>query len=136
MGYESAGILSSIISNIIKGEDLEIAIRKAIKLCSSRQLRNLLKLAVSFVDDDIEPVLAFRELGLGWTGHEALAISITIYCALRHRYESDHFKKRYLNRYFMMEILIQLGLLQVIFLVLFMVFPNYLLKKKILNVLT
>lgn len=98
LGYESAGILSSIISNIMKGEDLEIAIRKAIKLCSSRQLRNLLKLAVSFVDDDIEPVLAFKELGLGWTGHEALAISI--YCALRHRYESDHFKKALLESVF------------------------------------
>lgn len=98
LGYEPAGVLASIISYIMKGEDLEVSIRKAVKLSSSRKLRNILKLAISLVDENIIPLLAFEELGKGWTGHEALAISI--YCTLRNINDKEHFKKSLLESVF------------------------------------
>lgn len=91
-GYLSAGALSLIISSIISGCDIETSVNEALdelkKHENHEECYELLKKAVDLSNTDIKPLHAINELGEGWVGEEALAISV--YCALK--YKAD-FKK-------------------------------------------
>jgi ADP-ribosylglycohydrolase len=90
-GYLSAGALADIIASIIDGENIETAVEKAIlKLKTQEQneecTRILIK-AVDLVKSELPDIEAISQLGEGWVGEEALAISV--YCALKYQ---DDFK--------------------------------------------
>lgn len=83
LGYEPAGILAAIISNIMSGEDLPAAVDKAISLCSDRKLQDILRAAANYAREDRNDIGIYNQyLGEGWSGHEALAIAV--YCALKY----------------------------------------------------
>lgn len=86
LGYLSAGALACIISCIIEGLSLEESIKEAlIKLKNYRgheKCTKLINKAIDLSKTDKDPVEAIGELGEGWVGEEALAISI--YCALKY----------------------------------------------------
>lgn len=91
-GYLSAGALADIISSIIDGENIETAVEKTIlKLKTQEQheecTRSLIK-AIDLVKRELPDIEAISQLGEGWVGEEALAISV--YCALKYQ---DDFKK-------------------------------------------
>jgi ADP-ribosylglycohydrolase len=86
-GYLSAGSLADIIASIIDGEHIETAVEKAIlKLKTQEQheecTRILIK-AIDLVKSDLTDIEAISQLGEGWVGEEALAISV--YCALKYQ---------------------------------------------------
>jgi ADP-ribosylglycohydrolase len=90
-GYLSAGALADIIASIIDGEHIETAVEKAIlKLKTQAQheecTRILIK-AIDLVKSELPDIEAISQLGEGWVGEEALAISV--YCALKYQ---DDFK--------------------------------------------
>jgi ADP-ribosylglycohydrolase len=91
-GYLSAGALSLIISCIINGRDIETSVNETLdelkKHKNHEECYELLKKAVDLSYSDIKPLYAINELGEGWVGEEALAISV--YCALKYK---DDFKK-------------------------------------------
>lgn len=89
LGYLPAGALAYIIASIIEGRELEISVEGAISELkdyrgSAGCIRLIIK-AVALAKSNKDPVEAIAELGEGWVGEEALAISV--YCALK--YESD-----------------------------------------------
>jgi ADP-ribosylglycohydrolase len=90
-GYLSAGALADFIASIMDGENIETAVEKTIlKLKTQEQheecTRSLIK-AIDLVKSDLPDIEAISELGEGWVGEEALAISV--YCALMYQ---DDFK--------------------------------------------
>ncbi len=88
-GYLSAGALAYIIAAVIEGEEIEPAVRGAIKLLETceehEECTRALNLALALQGEDLPAVDAVRRLGEGWVGEEALAIAV--YCALK--YSSD-----------------------------------------------
>ena len=90
--YLSAGAMASIIAYIIKGETIESAVEKSIKILerknNNEKVVGLLKNALMYSKKNILPEDVISQLGSGWTGDEALAISV--YSALKY---SDDFKK-------------------------------------------
>lgn len=86
LGYLSAGALACIISCIIEGSSLEGAVKEGLnKLKNHRgheQCTKLINKAIDLSKTHKDPVDAISELGEGWVGEEALAISI--YCALKY----------------------------------------------------
>jgi ADP-ribosylglycohydrolase len=90
-GYLSAGALADIIASIIHGENIETAVEKTIlKLKTQDQheeCTRILNKAVDLVKSELPDIEAISQLGEGWVGEEALAISV--YCALKYQ---DDFK--------------------------------------------
>lgn len=86
-GYLSAGAFSVIIHDLVLGHGCAESVAQAIKYLEPEEgsgetlgkLRDALRLAAGNAD----PLLCIGELGLGWTGEEALAIAV--FCALRAR---------------------------------------------------
>lgn len=95
-GYLSAGALSYLIASIIEGQDIETAVRNTVKELEShldhKECSQILKMALVLSKSSISNEAAIQQLGEGWVGEEALAISI--YCALK--YQND-FKKAILT---------------------------------------
>ncbi len=106
LGYEPAGILAVIISEILEGKQLKTAIERAINMCVNQELKALLLEAAeraqseghAMADGDQEETKPFKYdwcaksninrgayeglEGQGWTGHETLAIAV--YCAVKY----------------------------------------------------
>lgn len=90
--YLSAGAMASIIAYIIKGESLQDAVEKTIKILerksNNEKVTSLLKTAVRYSKKNMPTEDVIPQLGNGWTGEEALAIAV--YSALKY---PDNFKK-------------------------------------------
>jgi ADP-ribosylglycohydrolase len=88
-GYLASGALSLIISYIIRGDEMESAVRKALeelkKYDHHEECYQALEEAVRLAFSDLEPVEAIHKLGEGWVAEEALAISV--YCALKFKHD-------------------------------------------------
>lgn len=91
-GYLSAGALAYIVASIISGEDINTAVYHTLTVLSEyenhEECTHLLQQALDFSNRRIPDVDAITQLGQGWVGEEALAISI--YCALKYQ---DDFRK-------------------------------------------
>lgn len=84
-GYLSAGVFSSLIAFIVKGESLENAIDKSIKLLekynNNEEVKSAILKAKELAKSDISPEDAIKKIGGGWVAEEAVAIAV--YCALK-----------------------------------------------------
>ncbi|MCR2823524.1 ADP-ribosylglycohydrolase family protein [Lederbergia panacisoli] len=91
-GYLSAGALAYLIAAIIEGQDIETAVTNTILELENHEHHHecsqILRKAVKLSKNDVTDIDAITELGEGWVGEEALAISV--YCALKFR---EDFKK-------------------------------------------
>ena len=91
-GYYSAGALGYIIASIIEGQNIETAVRDALieltKYEDHEECSNCLQLALELLAKNLPDVDAIAQIGEGWVGEEALAISI--YCAIKHQ---NNFRK-------------------------------------------
>jgi ADP-ribosylglycohydrolase len=91
-GYLSAGALSYLIASIIEGQDIETAVRNTLIELETHEnheeCTQSLKKALELAKGNLSDTEAITQLGEGWIGEEALAISI--YCALKYQ---DDFKK-------------------------------------------
>ena len=83
--YLSAGAMASIIAYIIKGESIEDAVKQTIKILerknNNENVTNALKTALHYANTNLLEEDVIPSLGQGWTGEEALAISV--YSALK-----------------------------------------------------
>ncbi len=90
--YLSAGFLSCMIAHIINGNNIHNAVDSTIKYLKKypnhESTLNLINKAKELANSNIEPINAIEELGQGWEGHEAIAISI--YSSLK---EPNNFEK-------------------------------------------
>ena len=90
--YLPAGVMASIIANIIQGKSLENSVNNSMEILKKYKGHEdtlyLLKKAKLFAKSDIVPTEAIKRLGAGWHGDEAIAISV--YCALKYQ---DNFKQ-------------------------------------------
>ena len=90
--YLSAGFLSGMIANIISGKNIQEAVDATLPILrkyeGNEPVTRLIIRAKELAQTDIEPLTAIEELGAGWVGDEAIAIST--YCALK---EPDNFEK-------------------------------------------
>ncbi len=84
-GYLSAGVLSSILAYIIKGENIENAVDKSIEILEKHsnheEVKEALLKAKALAKTNIPPQEAIESIGGGWVGEEAVAIAV--YCALK-----------------------------------------------------
>ena len=91
-GYLSAGALAYIVACIIEGQDIETAVRNALNELKNysehEECSQILKEALELSKSSLSDSEAISQMGEGWIGEEALAISV--YCALKYR---DDFKK-------------------------------------------
>ena len=90
--YLSAGVHSEMIAHIISGSDVQSAVDKTMKTLEKYEghepVTKLMKQAQELAKSDIHPEDAIKQLGEGWVGDEAIAIST--YCALK---EPNNFEK-------------------------------------------
>jgi ADP-ribosylglycohydrolase len=91
-GYLSAGALAYLIALIIEGFDLEMAVGLTLtqleRFDNHEECLHCLKKAQELSKSAMSDTDAISQLGEGWVGEEALAISV--YCALKHH---DDLKK-------------------------------------------
>lgn len=91
-GYLSAGALAYLIALIIEGQDIETAIKHTLlelkRHAHHKECSYFLNQAFELYQSDVPDADAIAQLGEGWVGEEALAISV--YCALTYQ---DDFKK-------------------------------------------
>jgi ADP-ribosylglycohydrolase len=91
-GYLSAGALSYLIASIIEGHDIETAVKNTLIELKNHNKHEectlILMKAMEIAKSGSSNIKAITQLGEGWVGEEALAISI--YCALKYQ---DNFKK-------------------------------------------
>ncbi len=91
-GYLSAGALAYLIASIIEGQDIQTAVQNTLVELEGYknhdECMQSLKKALDLSGDSLSDTGAIAQLGEGWVGEEALAISV--YCALKHR---DDFRK-------------------------------------------
>lgn len=91
-GYLSAGVLSGIIANLVSGNSLEDSVDNTMEILKKYEGHEdtlyLLEQAKELAHSDINSDKAIRQLGEGWCGDEAIAISV--YCALK---SPDNFEK-------------------------------------------
>lgn len=84
-GYLSAGVLSEMIAHIINGKDINQAVDATLqtleKYDNHEPVTALMKKAQTLAKSDMKPEDAIKEIGEGWVGDEAIAIST--YCALK-----------------------------------------------------
>ncbi|MBP7223447.1 MAG: ADP-ribosylglycohydrolase family protein [Sedimentibacter sp.] len=85
--FLSAGAFAHIIAMIIEGHDIEDTIISALKMLerydNHKECKDSLIIAMALTKDSLPDNEAIGQLGEGWVGEEALSISI--YCALKHR---------------------------------------------------
>ena len=90
--YLPAGVMSGMIANIISGDDIPTALDKNMKVLEeyygNEPVTKLLDDAKKYAKSDMNPEDSIYNLGEGWVGDEALAISV--YCALK---EPNDFQK-------------------------------------------
>lgn len=88
-GYLSAGVLAHIITLLVDGLEIEEAVRNALEVMSDYkghvECSSKIREALELVKSDINPGEAIKKLGEGWVGDEAIAISV--YCALKSKYD-------------------------------------------------
>lgn len=86
-GYLAAGALACLIAVIVEGEDLKTALKKTMAELEAHpgheECTQILKQALQLAESDLPDAEAIAQLGEGWVGEEALAISV--YCALRYQ---------------------------------------------------
>lgn len=91
-GYLSAGFLSGMLAHIIGGKNINEAVDATLPILKKYEgnepVTKLIIRAKKLAKTKAEPLIAIEELGEGWVGDEAIAISI--YCALK---EPNNFKK-------------------------------------------
>jgi ADP-ribosylglycohydrolase len=84
-GYLSAGFLSEVIARLTAGESLGRAVARAVPVLKSypghKETLDKIGLALHLYSASQPAVDAIGKIGEGWTGEEALAISL--YCALK-----------------------------------------------------
>lgn len=84
-GYLPAGVLAYLISSMIEGMELEEALASSLRELSFYhkhiETTKIVVKALTLAKGDKNPQQCIKELGEGWTGEEALAISI--YCSLK-----------------------------------------------------
>lgn len=92
IGYLPAGYLAFLISDILKGEDLNVAAMDALSELEIHDDREdvypTIKKAIVLAKGTEKPEDAMKQLGTGWDGAEALALAL--YCALKYE---DNFEK-------------------------------------------
>lgn len=85
-GYLPAGALAAIISFLCQGLSLDLAVKETLLILEDRagksETLKALEQAVSLYEKSQPSLDDIERLGRGWTGEEALAISV--YCALQH----------------------------------------------------
>jgi ADP-ribosylglycohydrolase len=85
-GYLSAGVLATIIAEIIAGKELKRATMTSIEILKTyeghEECLDILNKVLHLLDADMEAFEAVRQIGEGWVGEEALAIAL--YCALKY----------------------------------------------------
>ncbi len=83
--YLPAGVQACIIANLVNGENIEDSVNNAIEILKTykgnEDTLELLESAKEYAKSDIDSETAIKNLGEGWHGDEALAISV--YCALK-----------------------------------------------------
>ena len=83
--YLPAGVHACIIANLVKGENLEDSVDNSIEVLKkykgNEDTLYLLEQAKEYAKSDIDSETAIKNLGEGWHGDEAIAISV--YCALK-----------------------------------------------------
>lgn len=91
--YLPAGFLGAVIAHVTNGKSIEEAVDKSLEILQTKEnsestydLISLAKLLAK--NDNISPDDAIPQIGKGWRGDEAIAISV--YCALK---EPQNFKK-------------------------------------------
>ena len=93
LGWLPAAAMAHIIRNLTEqeGEPILTAVQDAMQALSEvfpqydedvREMQRQLQLAIDLSASDLEDLDAIHQLGQGWVGDEALAISV--YCALKH----------------------------------------------------
>ena len=91
-GYLSAGFLSGLVANIINGKTIEEAVDATLPILKKYEgnepVTKLIIKAKELAKTKMEPLAAIEQLGEGWVGDEAVAIST--YCALK---EPNNFEK-------------------------------------------
>lgn len=84
-GYLSAGVQGAIIANLVQGKSIEESVNNSIEILKGyeggKDTLNLLERAKELANSDIDSQEAIKQLGGGWVGDEAIAISV--YCALK-----------------------------------------------------
>jgi ADP-ribosylglycohydrolase len=82
-GYLAAGVLADVVSRLVVGDELEIALEAALMRVSvepgSEELTRAVRHAMDRADDDaeLEPE-EIEQLGGGWVAEEALAIAVFV----------------------------------------------------------
>ncbi|WP_027399202.1 ADP-ribosylglycohydrolase family protein [Anaerovorax odorimutans] len=88
-GFLPAGFLAYIISDILKGEDIESSAMGALaelkKDDEKGEIYAILKKAILLAKSDTDCQTAMEQLGTGWIGSEAMALAL--YCSLK--FEND-----------------------------------------------
>lgn len=84
-GYLSAGVLASVIANLVNDKSLSDAYSDSFGFLQEfkghQELSAVLELAADLANSDINPDAAIKKIGQGWVGEEALAIAL--YCATK-----------------------------------------------------
>jgi len=85
-GYESAGALAAIVAGVAGGQPLATAVEVALGIAGREERTDTvlaLEEAIRFADaGSVDPDELCADLGEGWVGEEALALSVA--CALAH----------------------------------------------------
>ncbi|MBQ9245088.1 ADP-ribosylglycohydrolase family protein [bacterium] len=83
--YLPAGVHACIIANLVNGENIEDSVNNSIEVLKTykghEDTLELLEMAKKYAKSDIDSETAIKNLGEGWHGDEAIAISV--YCALK-----------------------------------------------------
>ena len=83
--YLPAGVHASIIANLVQGKGIEEAIDNSIEILKkydgNEDTLELIECAKEYAKSDIDTETAIKNLGEGWHGDEAIAISL--YCVLK-----------------------------------------------------
>ena len=91
-GYLPAGVLSEMIAHIVNGKNVDEAVTATLKTLEKydnhEPVTNLMKQAQKLAKSEVNPEDAIKQLGEGWVGDEAIAISS--YCAMK---EPENFAK-------------------------------------------
>ena len=83
-GYLTAGVMASLVFELLDGVDLSSAVDRAIPMLTAKERHEetlaALQQALSLQAEGTAPEKAIQKMGQGWVAEEALAIGI--YCAL------------------------------------------------------
>lgn len=92
-GYLPAGIMADIISMLMRGIDINSSFVLSFADANNEKMYQILDNASELAQNDyILPKDAIKNLGEGWTGDEALAISI--YCCLKNEHQNISDKEK------------------------------------------